>query len=277
MSSFVNMIKTIAVPVAQVTAQLLPIVVAALAKTDGAAAAEAAPVTTGMVQWYFDAQTNKIYAVNDTEDDKSIVLAFTLQTETESVAGQYDVESVAIEISPHRMIDVTQDLSTYGAGSASTNYLYPVDRLATGDATVNPAMAQLVKHIPTLAALTFSLAGGGVEVSRGNADGRDYWRVQSTAKIDWLSFMYRNSATDTTLDFNNKPTPTPPTVARSTREQYAYDYWIDMDTNQSTGVLTDFSLTIDAERTEMAKLLKQGVEQIALTNLPERLRAQRAA
>ena len=66
MAGFLSMVKSIALPVAKIAAQLLPEILLAIPAAAGRAGAAAGGVVkTGMVDWVPDAQKKKIYAAEE--------------------------------------------------------------------------------------------------------------------------------------------------------------------------------------------------------------------
>lgn len=254
--SFLSTVKAIAVPCATIAAKLLPEILAVIAAPEEAAAGEV--VSTGMVDWVPDQRNKKIYAANSTT--APIVLTFTSQAS--GAQGEYEVETYAAQVLPRNAIDATQTLSVYGAGSTGNNYLYP--NPAGGAAAAGP-LAQIVKYIPMLAATTFSMFGGGVNVSRGSANGVDFWEIRSTSILRAASFSYRTAAGASfrfQLGLQNSPSGA----------AAGFTYKIPMSgPNQSTGVLNEFSLSIDSDTPTILALLAKA-ELIPFEKLPEGVR-----
>jgi hypothetical protein len=265
MAGFLSILTSVAVPVVQIAAQLLPMILAA---AKGTTALSGDPVKTGLVRWLPDGAVGKVYADNLT--DSTIVLSFTMQAPNPENENLYELESFATTILPAHAIDATAMLAAYGEGSFSNNYMHPLEGAGTpGQAAANPLMGQIVKYIPLLVGATFSLFGGGIEFSRGTKDGISFWKIMSTARLDWVSFRYR-TAEGASLDFNTpleNTTPPAPTII----------YNITMDgADQSTGVLQSVEIKIQGEPKELAKLLR-AVEQIPVAKLPGHVRALIAA
>jgi hypothetical protein len=267
MAGFLNTVKSIAVPVAKIAAQLLPEILMLIPAAAGRAAASGGVVKTGMVDWVPDSQKRKIYAANATTSP--IVLAFAQQTA--NPLGTYDVESFAVQVAPRNAYDSTAALNAYGAGSVATNYLHPV--MTTGGATeaVAAPLAQIVKYIPLLAANTFLLFGGGIRVSRGTKDNVDFWEIKSMSRLMDVAFNYL-AAGGNSFNFNAK-LQNPPSSAAA--QEFTYNLPMD-GLHQSTGLLSEFSLTINGESSAITSLLTPS-EQIPFDQLPAQFRAQLAA
>ena len=254
--SFLSTVKAIALPCATIAAKLLPEILALVPAADEAAAGQL--VTTGMVDWVPDQRNKKIYAANSTA--APIVLTFTSQQQ--DAQGGYGVETFATQIPPRNAYDTTQALSAYGAGSTANNYLYPAP---TGASAAPGLISQIVKYIPTLAATSFAMFGGGVNVSRGTANGVDFWEIRSTSILRAASFSYRNG-NGTSFQFQLGLQNSPSGAAAG------YTYKIPMSgPNESTGVLSEFSLTIDGDTPTILALLAK-VELIPFEKLPEEVR-----
>jgi len=262
MGAFLSILSSVAVPVVQIAAQLLPAIMAA---AKGSTALSSDSIKTGLVRWVPDPAEAKIYAQNLT--DSKIVLSFTLQSPNSENENLYELESFATTVLPAHAIDATAMLSAYGEGSFSNNYMHPLEGVATtGRDAVAMDLGQIVKFIPLLVGATFFLFGGGIEISRGTRDGVSFWRIVSTSRLDWVSFRYR-TARGAGIDFNtplqNTTTPPPPTNT----------YEITMDgPDQSTGVLQNVEIKVQGDVTEIDKLLKK-VEQIPFAKLPSHVRA----
>jgi hypothetical protein len=259
----------IAVPVAKIAAEVLPHVLASLGEAKQVNGAD--PVVTGMVEWVPDDEDHVIYAINTTS--KSIVINYQKQDELD---GAYGIESAAIELPPRNSYDATEDIDVYADnGTMSASYASP----AATDTDAVGALRQAYKYLPFLAAISFSAFGGSLKFERkrvvNGGTSSDSWEVSSNSKLSALIFKYADSKGQK-IDFianlsQETGEPGETDNAGDAARAFAYVYEIQLADGEATGLLKDFSVTIEAEKAEFAKLLSPR-PLLPVEQLPERVR-----
>jgi hypothetical protein len=240
--SFLSSILSVAKPVAIIGAQLLPAILDSL---NDAATTSVNNASASLVDFIADDQDRKIYAVNNT----SSTLTVTFQEGVE-VAGTYGAQTESFELPPRNAADVTGDIENYtDDGTLSANYAEGDE----GDTLAGPATRIGVLTLPTLAALTFVAFGGKVTFERKTVEVSgskvDQWSVKSASRLTSLLFDY-NTKNGEKVHF--KADLSQPTSLAA--DDFEYD--IDMDQEGlATGVLTDFTVTLEAEETSFVALL----------------------
>lgn len=266
MVGILSTILSVAVPVARVASQVMPILLDELGPQRGRrATTEYEPVVTGMLEWVPVESDGTVYCTNTSY--QSVVCTFEKDVELE---GAYGVESESFEILPRNAVDVTQDMTTYGeTGSVSANYMdFPTNDPADA---AGGAARRAVVNFRYLAPLVFTLFGGSVGVERGTEGGRSFWRITSNSRLLDLLLDYR-SAQGTQLHVEAKLRGQE-SGGGSSAEVETFTYQVDMPEGEtSTGMLTNFSLTLIAEEASFKALLTPR-ESISIDELPAPLRS----
>jgi len=257
---FLSSILSVAKPVATIGAQLLPSILAQIptaAATEGVSEASAS-----LVDFIADDQAKKIYAVNNT----SSTLTATFQEDVE-VAGTYGMQSESFEIPPRNAADVTNDIEAYtNDGTFSANYANGQPTNAAADVTDYIGVLML----PILAGVLFTAFGGKVTFERRTAEKEgekvDQWSIKSSSQLKSILFDY-NSKNGEKIVFKTD------LGGQSSAAAAGFEYTITMDQEgQATGVLTDFTVTVEAEKSSFIALLTPR-PLVAFEQLPENVRA----
>ncbi|HEX8619573.1 MAG TPA: hypothetical protein VF911_18480, partial [Thermoanaerobaculia bacterium] len=209
-----------------------------------------------------DDQAKTIYAVNNTPS----TLTVTFQEDVE-VSGTYGVQTESFALPPRNAADVTNDIEIYtNDGTLSANY-----QNGTSSTAMVGAGRLGVLTLPILAGLTFTAFGGKVTFERKTieAAGRkvDQWSVKSSSQLTSLLFDY-NTKNGEKMHF--KAQLKDETASDSSTTDYEYVITMDQE-GLATGVLTDFTVTVEAEEQAFAALLSSR-QLVSFEDLPARVR-----
>jgi hypothetical protein len=216
-----------------------------------------------LIDFIADDQEKKIYAVNNTAS----TLTVTFQEDVE-VSGSYGVQTESFALPPRNAADVTNDIETYtNDGTLSANYQNgtPATALVGGGRLG-------VLTLPILAGLTFTAFGGKVTFERKTVDvvGKkvDQWTIKSSSQLSSVLFDY-NTKNGQKMHF--KADLKEETAAASATAEYEYPITMDQE-GLATGVLTDFTVTVEAEETAFVALLSTRTL-VPFEQLPSKVRA----
>lgn len=260
---FLSSILSVAKPVAMIGAQLLPSILQQLPEAAGSNTLEPNNASASLIDFIADDQEKKIYAVNNTPS----TLTVTFQEDVE-VSGSYGVQTESFALPPRNAADVTNDIETYtNDGTLSANYQNGIETTAM---VVGGRLGVLT--LPILAGLTFTAFGGKVTFERRTVEvvGKkvDQWSVKSSSQLSSLLFDY-NTKNGEKMHF--KADLKDETGTDSTTTDYEYLVTMDQE-GLATGVLTDFTVTVEAEETAFAALLSKR-ELVSFEQLPSSVRA----
>ncbi|WP_153818550.1 hypothetical protein [Polyangium spumosum] len=201
-----------------------------------------------LVEYVPEDKERKLYICNTT--NRSVTVSYQKPT---IVEGIYGIEGESFDLPPRHSTDATKDiLESYPEGTMSASYAAAPNSV---DSIGGWGIRQGVLYFPVLAALTFTAFGGKVMVVRKTIDkpGKrvDAWGIESQSQLTSLFFNYTTEK-GARLDFK-ADLPKPPQVPGGGAP---YEYTIEMDQEgQATGLLTNFTFTVQAENQEFVRLL----------------------
>lgn len=263
---FLSGILSVAKPVAMIGAQLLPSILELLPKSASGASntVGASEASASIVDFIADDQQKKIYAVNTTPN----TLTVTFQEDIE-VSGTYGVQSESFGLPPRNAADVTNDIFNYtNDGTLSANY-----QSGTSSTAMVGAGRLGVLTLPVLAGLAFTAFGGRVTFERRTIQTAgvkvDQWSVKSSSQLTSLYFDY-NTKNGEKMHFK-ADLENPKSGASAATGDYEYTITMDQE-GLATGVLTDFTVTLEAAEEAFVALLSKR-ELVAFDDLPPHVRA----